>query len=157
MIACNALAAVALAAGYVPAILGQPSTAPALPDAGAPGAPPREQAPWPASVAADGRTLTQQIPVSACKFDLAAVPGDPGKGLRPYWMGRTEQAWEVMDVFVYRLDEEQKTDEAVPGEPAKPDAQSRPSKPYIPPDRGFGHEGFAAISVTHRNAAAFCR
>lgn len=127
--------------------------------------PPRAAAPWPHVVAADGRVLTQEIPVSAYKFDLVPIPGDAGKGIKPFWMGRLEVAWEAMDVFVYRLDEGQTKDAPVPGGPAqtdpksdpKPDAQSRPSKPYIPPDRGFGHEGFAAISVTHRTATEFAR
>ena len=36
------------------------------------------------------------------------------------------------------------------------DAISRPSKPYLPPDRGFGHDGYAAISLSHKNATEFC-
>lgn len=127
------------------------------PEPAPPAAPPTQRAPWPHTLSADGRVLTQEIPVSAYKFDLVPIPGDAGKGIKPFWMGRTEVAWEAMDVFVYRLDEGQTKDAPAPQAPAQPDAQSRPSKPYIPPDRGFGHEGFAAISVTHRTATEFAR
>jgi formylglycine-generating enzyme required for sulfatase activity len=37
------------------------------------------------------------------------------------------------------------------------DAVTRPSKPYLPPDRGFGHEGYAAICLSHASATEFCR
>ena len=36
------------------------------------------------------------------------------------------------------------------------DAESRPSHPYGAPDRGFGHDGYAAISETSRAAMQFC-
>lgn len=52
------------------------------------------------------------------------------------------------------------TPKAKPAEPAaekKPDAVTRPSKPYLPPDRGFGHDGFAAISMSHHSATQFCK
>ena len=32
-----------------------------------------------------------------------------------------------------------------------------PSKPYLPPDRGYGHGGYAVISVSYRCASEFCR
>ena len=34
---------------------------------------------------------------------------------------------------------------------------ARPSKPYISMDRGFGHNGHPAISMSHKGAEAFCR
>ncbi|MGQ0628032.1 MAG: formylglycine-generating enzyme family protein, partial [Phycisphaerales bacterium] len=53
--------------------------------------------------------------------------------------------------YVYRLDEERGA--PLPG---GTDAVTRPSKPYLPPDRGFGHEGYAAITMSYKNAAEFC-
>jgi formylglycine-generating enzyme required for sulfatase activity len=38
-----------------------------------------------------------------------------------------------------------------------PDAFARPSKPYILMDRGFGHAGYPAISVSHKGAVEFCK
>jgi len=92
----------------------------------------------------------QEIPSSAFKFEMLPIPGDAEKGIEPFHMSRMELTWESFDCFIYRLDEQ--TGVAANGA----DAITRPSKPYLPPDRGFGHEGFAAISMSHQNAAAFC-
>jgi formylglycine-generating enzyme required for sulfatase activity len=60
-------------------------------------------------------------------------------------------------VFVYRLDEEQSAQASgTMSNAPKADAVTRPSKPYLPPDRGFGHEGFAAITMSYKNAQEFC-
>lgn len=59
-----------------------------------------------------------------------------------------EVTWDLYDIFVYKLDESE------PGQVA--DAITRPSKPYVPPDRGFGHEGYPAIGMTQQAAIQFC-
>ena len=76
---------------------------------------------------------------------IAAPPGG-----RALYVSKTEIPWEVYDVFVYRLDEEES---AAPG---GADAVSRPSRPYIPPDRGYGHAGYPALSMSYHGAAEFC-
>lgn len=81
---------------------------------------------------------------------MVAIPGDPAKGIAPFWIGKTELTWEAFDAYVYGLD----LDSTEGNDGA--DAVSRPTKPYLPPDRGFGHEGFAAISMSYKNASAFC-
>ena len=63
-------------------------------------------------------------------------------------LGKTEVPWELLDAFVFSRD-------AGSG-PAQADAIARPSKPYISMDRGFGHAGFPAISVSEENAKLFC-
>jgi len=93
----------------------------------------------------------QEIPVAAYKIDMLPIPGSPDGKIKPFYMSRTELGWEAFDVYIYKLDEE-----AGKG-PKKPDAVSRPTKPYLPPDRGFGHEGFAAISMSYKNADEFCK
>lgn len=60
----------------------------------------------------------------------------------------TEVTWDLYDIYVYKLDE--------PEEGSLADAISRPSKPYVPPDRGFGHEGYPAIGMTFQAAEGFC-
>lgn len=65
----------------------------------------------------------------------------------PLWISRTEVTWDLFDPFVFKLDE---------NAPPEADAISRPSKPYIPMDRGFGHAGYAAISVSYHSAQQFC-
>jgi formylglycine-generating enzyme required for sulfatase activity len=62
----------------------------------------------------------------------------------------TETTWDMYDAFVFALDRAK--DETDP-----PDAWARPSKPYILMDRGFGHAGHPAISVSFRGATEFCR
>jgi formylglycine-generating enzyme required for sulfatase activity len=67
------------------------------------------------------------------------------------WMSTLEVTWDLYDIFVYRLDEPD------PSVPLAADAVARPSKPYLPPDRGFGHAGFPAISMTYHAANEFCK
>lgn len=64
------------------------------------------------------------------------------------WMSTTELTWDVYDIFVFNLDEKDENPEA--------DAVSRPSKPYVPPDRGFGHAGYPAMGMTFKAAQHFC-
>lgn len=92
----------------------------------------------------------QNVPTAAFKFELVPIPGSDDGSLKPFYIGRLELTWEAFDVFVYSLD--QPDAHAAPGA----DAVSRPSKPYLPPDRGFGHEGYAAISMSFKNASEFC-
>lgn len=91
----------------------------------------------------------QEIPSAAFRFEMVPIPGDAAQRIEPFWMSRCEITWEPFDVFVYNLDEQ-----AVP---PGVDAVTRPSKPYLPPDRGFGHEGYPAISMSFHNAQEFCR
>jgi formylglycine-generating enzyme required for sulfatase activity len=97
------------------------------------------------------RSFWQEIPASAFKFEMLPIPGDAERGIKPFFMSRMETTWESFDCFVYRFDEQ-----AVANAQGA-DGITRPSKPYLPPDRGFGHEGFAAISMSHQNASAFCQ
>ncbi len=60
----------------------------------------------------------------------------------------TEVTWDLYDIYMYRLDE--------PEEGSGADAISRPSKPYVPPDRGFGHDAYPAIGMTRQAAEGFC-
>jgi formylglycine-generating enzyme required for sulfatase activity len=66
----------------------------------------------------------------------------------PLWISKTEITWDLFDPFVFRLDEDA---------PPEADAITRPSKPYIPMDRGFGHSGYAAISMSHHSAEQYCK
>lgn len=100
--------------------------------------------------------FTQQIEGTALSFEMTFVPSrdTPGNGadesLGGFWVSKMEISWEVFDVFVYRLDgsSEDSTDEV--------DAITRPSKPYIAMDRGFGHAGYPALSMSFHGARQFC-
>lgn len=107
----------------------------------------------------------ETIPRTLVKFEMIPVRGgsietpDPARpGARKkaqagdFWIGKFEVTWDEFDIYLYGLDlsneEEEKKEEA--------DAVSRPSKPYGSPDRGFGHEGYPAISVTYHAAERYC-
>lgn len=79
---------------------------------------------------------------------LVPVPGGDGG---PIWIGATEIPWEAYDLFVFGLEGEDRDAAA-----QEADALARPSKPYVAPDRGFGHNGWPAISMSFQGAAAFC-
>lgn len=112
----------------------------------------------PPAVTAPAKSFKQVISSAAYRIEMLPIPGDAseGHGAKPFWISKTEITWDAFDVYVYRLDEEQATKPSE-GDSRKPDAVTRPTKPYLPPDRGFGHEGFAAITMSHKNAAEFCK
>ncbi len=90
---------------------------------------------------------------------MVPVPGGAVKiggkpvTVKPFWMARTETPWEVYDVFLA----------SGPASPAydqtefPPDAVARPSKSYILPDLGWGHNGYPAINISYLSAQMFCR
>ena len=99
------------------------------------------------------------IPGMLVRFDMVAVPGgmvsvETPDGAREvevpsFWIGRTEVTWNEYDVFAFRLD--MSREEAA----AASDAESRPTRPYGAPDRGFGHDGFPAIGMTYHAAVTY--
>jgi hypothetical protein len=97
---------------------------------------------------ADAASFVQSVPGTALTIEMVEIPGKSG-GPR-LWFGRTEVPWELFDAFVYQLDRKDGTVD--PGV----DAVARPTKPYISMDRGFGHAGWPTISMSARNAHAFC-
>lgn len=96
------------------------------------------------------KSFKQSITGTACAIEMISVaPLSSGKQI---WMSQTEIPWEVLDICVYGFD---KTD----GKSDSPtaDAVTRPTKPYISMDRGFGHKGWPANSVSFHNAKGFCQ
>lgn len=94
------------------------------------------------------KSFSQSVPGTALSVDMVGIQG---KGsIKPFLMSRTEVPWELFDVYVYQLDQKE-----APANP-KADAVARPTKPYISMDRGFGHAGWPAISMSAHNARTFC-
>jgi formylglycine-generating enzyme required for sulfatase activity len=100
--------------------------------------------------------FTETIPRTAVSFEMVPVPGGSAASadggateVAPFWISRTEMTWNAYDLYLYGFDA------APPGED-QPDAVARPSKPYISMDRGFGHSGYPAISISYHGAEAFC-
>lgn len=95
---------------------------------------------------------TDSIPGTLVTWEMVPVPGgsvalgDTTIDVPPFWIARTELLWDVYDVFAF-LD---------PAPATGADAVARPSRPYGAPDHGFGHRGYAALSVTRAAAEAFC-
>jgi formylglycine-generating enzyme required for sulfatase activity len=81
---------------------------------------------------------------------IGIPPSEAGRAPR-VWISSTEIPWEVYDAYLLHLDGPD------PDLPPGVDALARPSKPYIMMDRGYGHQGYPAISVSLKAAREFCR
>lgn len=97
---------------------------------------------------ADVSSFTQRVPGTALTFEMIEVPATDGG--TSIWIGRTEIPWELFDAYVYQLDKKSADSEQ------GVDAVAKPTKPYISMDRGFGHAGWPAISMSALNARTFC-
>src|SRR4051812_18531673 len=99
------------------------------------------------------KRTVERVPSSTATFTLLQLPAGKitikdkdGKSteveIKPVWIGQTEVTWDEYDVFWEATDlpEDQR-----PG--VKSDKfviRSRPSVPYSPPHRGWGHDGSPA-------------
>jgi sulfatase modifying factor 1 len=92
---------------------------------------------------------SEQIPGTGVSLRMVPIP--PAEGKPGFWMSECEITWDAFDFFIFGIDG------ARDREGDSVDAYTRPSKPYIPPDRGFGHEGYPVISSSYRSAKQFCR
>ena len=99
----------------------------------------------------------KMVAIKGGKFQMAPIEqgGQPKEvEVKNFYISEIEVPWDIFDTFAFSLDmteEEKKKDDALPKE-----NRSRPSKPYGAPDHGFGHQGYAAISMTHKSAEKFC-
>ena len=105
-----------------------------------------QTAPAPLQPTALPPTAEQSIPDTGLAIDLRLIEGDAS--VPSFYMSTHEIDWDVFDAFVFELDEL----------PVKgtPEAETRPTRPYMLVDRGFGHAGYPAISMSQRGAEAFC-
>ena len=92
--------------------------------------------------------VTVEVAGSTMDIELLPVPGPDGK--TAFHLARTEITWDLYDVFVFEHDKEAGLSTA------ESDAVTRPSPPYVATDRGFGHNGYPAISISYRGAVFFC-
>jgi len=93
-------------------------------------------------------TYRETIPGTLVSFEMVLVPG--AGDVAPLYWGKTEVTWDLYDVYALSLD-------AAPPLPKGVDAVARPSAPYGAPDYGWGHAGYAAISVTRQAAVSFTK
>jgi len=98
------------------------------------------------SVSIEGTTVT---------LDLVRTPAgeielrDERVAVPALWVSKTEITWDLYDVYLYGLDKPDPEAEDA-------DGVTRPSKPYVPPDRGLGHAGYATLGMTRDAASRFC-
>ena len=90
-----------------------------------------------------GGPVTVPVEGTSVQLELIPVNGAPGGG---FYACTTEVSWDLYDAFIFNLDTDagQST--------AESDAVTRPSKPYVLVDRGYGHAGFAALSISPKAA-----
>lgn len=107
------------------------------------------------------KSAEDTIPNTTVKFTLLQLPAgkisikdkdgkDTEAAIKPIWIGKTEVTWDEFDNFWACLDlpmAERK---------AAVENKSRPSKPYKPPDRDWGHDGSPAGSMFCREAKRYC-
>lgn len=103
------------------------------------------------------QVMEEKLSKTMISFKMVKLPGGTitmpdGKEvtIKPFWIGQKETGWEEYDAYMFKLD---MTD----AEAAKIDVKLRPSLPYGAPDRGYGHEGYAAISIHHNGAEQYCK
>jgi formylglycine-generating enzyme required for sulfatase activity len=89
--------------------------------------------------------LTLPIAGTSVTLEMRPIAGPTGS----FYAATTEATWDLYDAFIFNLD----TDA---GEStAESDAVTRPSKPYVLADRGYGHADFAALSISPAAAEQF--
>lgn len=101
----------------------------------------------PAAHAGEGPVETVEVPKTTLALELITVDIGDGKKLQ---VARQEIDWRLYDTFVFSLDQD---------DPANPDDAgivTRPTKPYINMDRGWGHDNFPAMGMSHKAASEFC-
>ena len=93
-------------------------------------------------------TSVDTIPQTTVTFEMIRLPRGTvtlatGETVEvgPLWVQKTETTWDEFDVYALGLDLKTEEDRLN-------DMVIRPSKPYGAPDRGFGHTGYAAISMS---------
>jgi formylglycine-generating enzyme required for sulfatase activity len=86
------------------------------------------------------------------QFEMVLIPGDPAKGVTPFYAQTTEVTWEMFRAWSYCTDLED------PSYAAKMKEELlRPTPCYEDASRGHGFEGTAVLGVSRRNAEAFCK
>ncbi len=120
---------------------------------------PSSAAPAPAAAGTKLQPFTETLPGSVVKINMVPIPGGTVKigtqviTVKPFYMARTETPWEAFDVFLASGPSSRPYDQTE----FPPDAIARPSKSYILPDLGWGHNGYPVINVSFTSVQMFGR
>jgi formylglycine-generating enzyme required for sulfatase activity len=94
------------------------------------------------------------VPVGSIEMDDPATPGaKKSVEIKPVWICKTETTWDMYDPYLAASVVEGKERKGM----TDVDGVSGPTKPYVPPDLGFGHSNYAVILVSHHAATEYCR
>lgn len=115
---------------------------------GAGAAEPASRAAKTVSAGAVAVSFTDPVAGTALAVEMIAVPAC-GE-VKPFFAAKNELSWELFDAFLYQLDKK------VGSSTQESDAVTRPTKPYVSVDRGYGHQGWPAISMSSKGAVQFC-
>jgi formylglycine-generating enzyme required for sulfatase activity len=115
--------------------------------------------------AEDLAPFKDKVPETSYEFEMVPIPkgtvevddpANPGTKktveVGPFWICSTETTWEMFDSWV-NLEERAFMLDL----PMDPDGITGPTPPYVPPDQGWGHEGYAALTMSYKSARDFCR
>lgn len=83
-----------------------------------------------------------ELPIEGTSVTLKMQPIAPGDDIEAFYVSTTEATWDLYDAFIFNLDTD--AGESTPDS----DAVTRPSKPYVLADRGYGHAGYALLSAS---------
>lgn len=101
----------------------------------------------PSEAVAPGGIEEVAIPGTTLSIELVPVTLPDGRTVR---VVRREIEWPLYDTYVHGLDQDN------PASPDDADVVTRPTKPYINMDRGWGHDNYPAMGMSHLSAAEFC-
>lgn len=101
----------------------------------------------------DRQPFEEKISGTLVSFKMLPVPDGEfkGKKIKNLFVGETEVTWDLYDIWAFRFD---LTQEQIA---RNVEVESRPSRPYGAPDKGFGHQGYAALGMTPHSADLFCK
>ena len=83
-----------------------------------------------------------ELPIAGTSVTMAMQPITPGRGADAFYVSTTEATWDLYDAFIFNLDTD--AGESTPDS----DGVTRPSKPYVLADRGYGHADYALLSAS---------
>lgn len=94
---------------------------------------------------------TDTIPATQVDFDMVLVPGNAEKNIQPFYLGKHEVTWDEFMPWVMQDDVEDEDEQA-----ENRALLQRPSLPYQDVSRGFGLDGFPALSMSKLSATLYC-
>jgi formylglycine-generating enzyme required for sulfatase activity len=106
------------------------------------------------------------IPQTVVEFKLVKLPAgkitikdkdgkDKEVAIKSIFIGQTEVTWNEYEIYYLAQDLPEHERDLVKSD--KLVIRSRPSKPYEPPERGWGHDGSPAGSMFCREAKNYCK